>query len=251
METNYLVLNMEIIKSFTQRNGFNTLWAYSVSSYLMRGLGYFSKREFIQEFEKFTGKSDKTCYRYISLLIKENLLTEKKGVLYIKGKRVLKTEQGINSKLSISVGEANLKCLKTFKTFCTSQVALLLQKRFRYVYKDLAASTRSLFEKGTIQNFCCLADRKDKVGASMSKIAEYLGISKSSVKELLAGVAFKKYANIVSFLNYKQISELYHRGFFKEFYYLGWKFSAEHKSCMIYQKLPHVYTNISYLRKQS
>lgn len=234
---------MDIIREFTSKGKFTTLWAYCVSSYMMRGMGYYDKSKFIKDFSDLTSKSNKTVYRQISNLLKEGLIKDKKGVLYITGKKEIKSNLKINSKNCIRIQENILKDIVSFKKICVSQTALLLQRRFRYAYSNLKENTESLFKKGAIQNLKALPDRKEKVGVSLSKIAEYLGISKSTVKNLLSGSSKKRYANKVRTIFYREAKEMFNSGFFTKNYMYSWGINPNKKGTYIlFYKLSDVYT---------
>lgn len=170
---------------------FESLWSYTVTSFIMAELGYYAKKDFIKDYSTFTGLNRRTIYRHIKNLLSLGLVTEKKGILYITGKRKAYRKFDISGKASIKFSLDIIKSKELFKKTLIIQCGLYLQKRFRYAYNHLKSNTESLYSKGRIQSPYAFPSNKGDMGVSLSKISEFTGFCKSDVQKNVKGVTRK------------------------------------------------------------
>ena len=235
MTNNIININEQITTHYIRKGKVMTIWAYAVCTYLMRGLGYYKKDEFINRFSEFTGRSIKSIYRYMANLKEENLITEKKGVYYIVGKKALRSRLGISSKLCIKYSGEILKYWRAFKAQAIQQTGLVLQNRFRYSHDEMRKRSDSLFKMGRIESTYSIASTKDRVGVSQSKIAEYLNLSKSDVRTYINQISKRQYQK-VGILTLAERDALLNQGFFKVNPMYTWKW-IDKKPTLVH-KLP-------------
>lgn len=247
MIDNYLVLNIDLVTDFTRKGKVDLLWAYACMSYFMRGLGYYNKAKLIKDFSKFMGSISKaTIYRILKSLKTEKLLREEKGILYIVGKKALKAKLGISTKNAFRVKKEQLTDKKRFKETLITQTALLLQKRFRYAFKDIREKAESLAKRDRIQKLAHIPDRKEKVGVSYSKVSEFLGMSISNICKYAKRHTLTPF-NLLGYFFPREINSMHKQGYFKENYHITWKWDKKIKRCLLVHKLPKVFMTESQL----
>lgn len=181
-----LRLNAEFMVQTIYNYGMKKLYAYATMVYTMAELGYMPKNEFVAAMQSVTGSSKPTIYRWIKFYKKLGVLSESDGVLSIQGKRAYCRTIGIKSRVSIGFNGAEIASFRKFSKNCIIQIGLLLQNRFKYCLSKIvrnAESGSSLMER---IRFPVPRD-PNKVGCSISYLANYLNLGKTTVQRALVG----------------------------------------------------------------
>lgn len=239
-------LNSEMVLTFFRKKRQNLLYAYSVSSFIMSGLGYMNRREWIEKVAEFSSVSDKTAYKWLDELIRFQLVKEKKGVLYIKGKKTILNEMNICSKNAISLDEADLKDKTKYKKILVEQLGLLFQRRYRHAHKDiLKYSSKS---KGRIEDLSNgIAYNKQNVGCSLSYLSLQTGLSKTQVARSLTST--RKVSQTVEKLFLREFKAKYTNTYFKNSTHMS--YSYDNGIFTIKEALPSVLEAFSKLKRSS
>lgn len=214
---NTIKMNIDLCRIFSSKRDTETIYMYTVCSYLMAGLGYYSKKEFIELFCNFTSYTRRTFYRKLPLLVNSGMIQEKRGVLYITGKKQLLKDFQIDSNRSIKFTEESLRSKTNFKRFFVTQCAVLLQKRFRYSFSKMKDNTESLYSKGVIESPYAFPSNRRDVGVALSKIAEFTGYCKSDVAVQMKGVTRKVYKRGID-LTTEEATQMKRSGYFRTYY---------------------------------
>lgn len=205
-------LNTDMVLTFFRKGRQNLLYSYSVSSFIMSGLGYMSKEEWIRQVATFCKKSEKVCYKWLAELIKYQLVKEKKGILYIKGKKALLNEMNISSKNAISLDESDLRNKTQYKKILVEQLGLLFQRRYRHVHRDIRKYSSE--SKGRIEDLSSgIAYQKHNVGCSLSYLSMQTGLSKAQVARCLTST--RKVTQVVEKLYLREFKAKYTNAYFK------------------------------------
>ena len=188
----------------------------------MRGRGYMSRSEWTKQVADLCQVSEKTAYRWLRPLIQFQLIKEKKGILYIKGKRALMAELNISSKNAISLEEDDLRDKTIFKKILVEQIGLLYQRRYRYAHKDIIRYSSNM--KGRIENRDGIARKRCDVGCSLSYLSLKTGLSKSQVARSLG--ATRKVTQVVENLFLREFKAKYTNAYFKQHTYLSYSYRS-------------------------
>jgi hypothetical protein len=232
-----------MVLTFFRKKRQNLLYSYSVSSFIMRGLGYMDRREWVQKVAEFCQVSEKTAYKWLAELLRYQLIKEKKGVLYIKGKKTILSEMSISSKNAISLDESDLKDKTKYKKILVEQLGLLFQRRYRHAHNDILKYSSE--SKGRIEDRNGIAFKKHNVGCSLSYLSLQTGLSKSQVARSLTST--RKVSQVVERIYLREFKAKYTNWFFKQSNHL----SYTHKDGVytIHEKLPSVIEAYSKLKR--
>lgn len=213
-------LNSDMVLTFFRKNRQNLLYSYSVSSFIMRGLGYMDKGEWLQRVSSFCQISEKTAYRWLTELLRYQLVKEKKGVLYIKGKKTLLNEMNISSKNAISLEEEDLKNKTKYKKILVEQLGLLFQRRYRHAHNDIIKYSSE--SKGRIEDRNGIAFKKHNVGCSLSYLSLQTGLSKTQVARSLTST--RKVSQVVEKLYLREFKAKYTNSYFRGSNHLSYSY---------------------------
>lgn len=201
-----------MVLTFFRKGRQNLLYSYSVSSFIMSGLGYMDRTEWVRQVATFCKKSEKVCYKWLAELIKYQLIKEKKGILYIKGKKALLNEMNISSKNAISLDDSDLRNKTKYKKILVEQLGLLFQRRYRHVHNDIRKYSSE--SKGRIEDLSNgIAYQKHNVGCSLSYLSMQTGLSKSQVARCLTST--RKVTQVVERLYLREFKAKYTNAYFK------------------------------------
>lgn len=236
-------LNSEMVLKFFRKGKQNVLYSYSVSSFIMSGLGYMERREWVLAVSAFCEVSEKSAYRWLDELLRYQLIIEKKGILYIKGKKTIMSEMDISSKNAISLEEEDLKDKTKYKKILVEQLGLLFQRRYRHVHKDIRKYSSE--SKGRIEDRNGIAFKKHDVGCSLSYLSLQTGLSKTQVARSLTST--RKVTQVVERLYIREFKAKYTNMYFKTHTHL----SYTHKDgiYVIQEALPSVIEAQSKLKR--
>lgn len=213
-------LNSDMVLTFFRKKRQNLLYSYSVSSFIMSGLGYMSKEEWIRQVATFCKKSEKTCYKWLAELIKYQLVKDKKGILYIKGKKTLLREMNISSKNAISLDDSDLRDKTKYKKILVEQLGLLFQRRYRHAHNDILKYSSE--SKGRIEDRNGIAFKKHDVGCSLSYLSLQTGLSKSQVARSLTST--RKVSQTVERLYLREFKAKYTNSYFRGSNHLSYSY---------------------------
>lgn len=236
-------INTDLVQWFFRKGRQNLLYSYSVSSFIMGSLGYMERSEWVSKVSKFCSVSDKTAYRWLKEMLKFQLLKEKKGVLYIKGKKALMGELNISTKNAISLDESELKNKTNYKKLLVEQLGLLYQNRYRYAHKDIVRHSSNM--KGRIENRYGIARNSYDVGCSLSYLSLKTGLSKTQVSRCLSSTRKVTRTNEVLFI--REFKAKYDNAYFKGHRHLAYSYS--NGRFYIVEKLPSVLEASSKLKR--
>lgn len=254
--TNQRVFNINemVITDYFQNKKAKALYIYAVTGMLTANKGYISIPEFIQEVSKFCNISTRTANRWIYVLRSSGFAKIKKGIIYVKGKKKIEYNHK-TSKWYIQFHEEHLRSYSEFHAHCIRQIALLLQKHFRYAWKELKKHSADDLH---LEHDLALIKSRDKIGCSISKVQEKLGLAKSTISVALKGYTKKQYNyslpikgtivrvkygdilnNAVKKTSHEYISNKW-----------GFKYNAEDDTYQLSYALASTITAPSYLRKK-
>lgn len=202
-----LTLNAEFCQHTIAEKGMKYLYAYATSVLIMAGKGYMRRNEYISGISRLALVDKETASRWLRLLKNDEIIREKDGMLYIKGKRATCLSKGIKSRLHIKLDMIDLQSYYYFTRTIVTNYGLILQNRFRYCLKKLYFNKHCPHLMERIE-FPVSLD-PNKVGVSISYLAKKLGVSESFVQKALKGCTRKNYV-FVKVIKYWQI------GFHKE-----------------------------------
>lgn len=248
MRTKNINIRSSFCNILVKKGMLDTLYSYSVSAYLMAGLGYYDKKDFMGVYCKFTGLNKRTFYRHINDMKSLGMIRENGKTLYIKGKKDLYTDFDAKVKTSISFQEDALKDKKEYKKVLVQQSALIVQAKYRYIFKSLKEKAEGLYSEGGINNIHTLPQYKEDVGASLSMVSEYTGFCKSDVQKHLIGVTkkvFKRGRDITD----EELKQMKDSGYFKRNYKESYGISKKSKRPYIKHSLSSVITCKSLIKK--
>lgn len=213
-------LNSDMVLTFFRKKRQNLLYSYSVSSFIMRGLGYMDRREWVEKIALFCQVSEKTAYKWLAELLQYQLIKEKRGVLYIKGKKALLNEMRISSKNAISLNEEDLKNKTKYKKILVEQLGLLFQRRYRHAHNDILKYSSE--SKGRIEYRNGIAFKKHNVGCSLSYLSLQTGLSKSQVARSLTST--RKVSQVVERLYLREFKAKYTDRYFRSSNHLSYSY---------------------------
>lgn len=179
------------------------------------------------------GVSKATAYRYLSTVKKSGYITEKKGVVYVKSKRKL-----FPGKRQIKFNEEQMADLHSFKQHIYEQAALIKQNSFRYINKQNKLNSGGNTEP--IETFDYNSLPRDMIGASLSKISEYLNVPKTTIAKFLKEKGQKQKVFINKFTR-GEFYKHFGRNFKSKVYY----FVCRNNNYYMYLKIASVYNTVS------
>ena len=202
-----LTLNADFCQQTIAEKGMKYLYAYAASVLTMAGKGYMRRSEYIPAICSLARVDKETASRWLRLLKNDEIIREKDGMLYIKGKRVTCLDKRIKSRLHIKLDLLDMQVYHYFTRTIVTNYGIILQNRFRYLLRKIYYNKYSPHLMERIE-FPVSLD-PNKVGVSISYLAKKLGVSESFVQKALKGCTRKNYV-FVKVIKYWQI------GFHKE-----------------------------------
>ncbi len=186
-------INEVVINDYFQNKKAKALYIFAVTGMLTANKGYIEVSEYIKAVSEFCNISNKTAARWVTVLKSNRIARIKRGRIHPKGRKRIEYEHN-TTKWYIQFHEEHLKSYMAFKYHCIQQIALLLQKRFRYAWKDFKISDAASLEKsGKIETSLAMVRNRQQMGCSISKIQEKLGLAKSTISVALKGYTKKQY----------------------------------------------------------
>lgn len=193
MTTNTININEVLICDHFNTKNERNLYFYALASYITAGRGYISYRDLINEMSLITGKSHRTCKRWVEQLIQSDKVKYRKGIVHLVGQRRLFVSD--ESTTYIKYNKENLISYVEFRNHTIRQIAYLIQRRFKIAFRNprVLEHATSLFKKGEIETEFALLKNANEAGCSLSKIVEKLGVDKAVASKALKGYTKKQY----------------------------------------------------------
>lgn len=189
----HISLNEGVIEHYQKNKDLKALYCLGVVCFITSGLGYIGYDALIRSVTDLTGVSPRTARAWILELRSRAHIRIRKGVVYVKTKRLIENEFG-NGRVFIGFEKDHLKNYNKFRDHIIRQLALLKQRRFRHAFKTMSvADANSLLISGKIESPLAIIKDWNKVGCSISQIVKNYGFDKKTVSGALKGYATKQW----------------------------------------------------------
>jgi len=175
------LVDMSTAVHFFGRDLSKEFWYYNVLSYLTAGKGWEKRSVLVREFSKTTNLSRSQCYRAIDKLEKLQLVKISKDNVIVFGKNKIFKHVG---RTRVRLYKKHIKSYKAFMTQILQQAATIVQRRYRWAFanKKYVRNDASTFNRFGIEKLDVTEHvyKTCDIGASLSKISQYVKLSKST-----------------------------------------------------------------------
>lgn len=248
-------ISEKVLVDYFQNKKTKSLFIYAVSSMLTAKKGYISVPDYIGRVSHFCTVSTRTSKRWLNILISNGFASIRKGTIHVNGRKKIESHHE-NSKWYIQFHEEHLKSYSEFQAHAIRQIALLLQRRFQYAWREFKKYSA---DDLNLEHELALIRSRNKIGCSISKIQEKTGLSKSTISAALKGhtqkqcnyslpikgtIARVKYKDLLNKITSKKPREYIS-------YKYGFKYNQDDDTYQLSYTLPSKIITPSYLVKKS